>query len=149
MSKRVTPLCLQVAGGKVLTVVFAHAPNSSSNYPASLKSLSGVLEMAPPGDSLVPEGHFDAHVGNDGVTKFGVIGRNSLPELNLSGVLLLDFCASHGLVITNTIFGHRVIRKCTWAILGQRSKKRLCSHISRPAAVCLGHSVEERVRTVK
>lgn len=79
-----------------------YALNSSSEYLAFLKSIGVVLTH----DSKVLLGDFNTHVGDDGKTCNGMI-------LNQNGVLLLDFCASHGLAIINIMFEHKVFQKCT------------------------------------
>nr|XP_054590348.1 uncharacterized protein LOC129154585 [Nothobranchius furzeri] len=105
VNERVASLHLRV-GGRVLTVVCAYAPNYSSDYPPFLETLEGVLESAPSGNSLVLLGDFNAHVGND--------REERPPDMISSGVLLLDFCASNGLSLMNTMFRHKGVHMCSW-----------------------------------
>ena len=95
-------------------VICAYVPNTSSECPLFLESLEKLLESAHTGDSIFLLGGFNANVGNDSATWRVVIGRNGLPDLNPSGVQLLDFCARHSLSITNTMFSHKSVHKCTW-----------------------------------
>ncbi|KAK3574435.1 hypothetical protein QTP86_006604 [Hemibagrus guttatus] len=122
VNERVVSLLLR-ARDRCPTVVSAYGPNGSVDYPTFLETLRGVLEGAPTGDPIVLLGDFNAHVGNNSDTWRGVIGRNGPPDLNLSGVLLLDVCASHSLSITNTMFKHKGAHQYTWYqdTLGRRS----------------------------
>ncbi|KAI3361961.1 hypothetical protein L3Q82_012314 [Scortum barcoo] len=107
-----------------LAVVCACRLNSSTEYPAFLESLQeGYLIVLRLGTPLFYWGNSTLTWATSVIPGEGVIGRNGLPDLIPSGVLLLDFCASHSLSITNTMFEHKGVHQCTWHqdTLGRRS----------------------------
>ena len=105
----------QAIDSKCVVCIFTGVgPNTSLAYSPFLESVEGVLESAPLGDSLILLGDFNAHVGSNSETRRGVVGNNGPSDLNPSGVLLLDFCARHGLSTTNTMFRHKGVHMCTW-----------------------------------
>ena len=87
-----------------------------------------------------------AHIGSNSDTGRGMIGRNGPPDLNPSGVLLLDFCTRYGLSITNTMFKHKGVHMCTWHqdTLGRSSMFDFVVVSSDLDTWTLGHSGEER-----
>ncbi|KAK3572660.1 hypothetical protein QTP86_001628 [Hemibagrus guttatus] len=122
VNKRVVSLCLR-ARDRCLTVVSAYGLDGSVEHPTFLENLRGVMQGAPTVVSIVLLGDFNAHVGNDSDTWMGMIGRNGPLDLNSSDVLLLDFCTSHILSITNTMFKHKDAHQYMWYqdTLGRRS----------------------------
>lgn len=117
--EKVSSLCLRLGVGRgALTIVCVYLPHISSKYSAFLEKLNRVLYGASVGLHS-PTGGLNAHMDNDGLTWSGEIGRDSLPNPNTSGVLLLDFCASQGLSIITPCLNKR---KCTCyqRTIGQR-----------------------------
>ncbi|KAI3352016.1 hypothetical protein L3Q82_020841 [Scortum barcoo] len=92
VNERVASLRLRV-GDRSLAVVCAYGPNSSTEYPAFLESLGGYLIVLRLGTPLFYWGTSTLTWATTVIPGGGVIGRNGLPDLNPSGVLLLDFCA--------------------------------------------------------
>ncbi|XP_049772321.1 craniofacial development protein 2-like [Schistocerca cancellata] len=86
------------------------------------EALSDVVVRVKDKDSVLLMGDFNARIGNrtEGYEKvMGKFGEDM--EANRNGKQLLDFCASMGLVITNSFFKHKNIHRYTWEGRGTRS----------------------------
>ena len=59
-------------------------------------------------------GDFNAQVGRNRDRWYSSLGKFGIGKENSNGYRLLQFCWHNNLVITNTMFGHKMAHKLTW-----------------------------------
>ena len=59
-------------------------------------------------------GDFNAQVGRNRDRWYPSLGKFGVGKENSNGYRLLQFCRYNNLVITNTVFGHKMTHKLTW-----------------------------------
>ena len=67
----------------------------------------------------------NAEVGQDNEGLEYVMGRHGLVEGTENGQLLVDFCASHGVVIGGTIFPQKDCHKLTWVSPDHKTENQI------------------------
>ena len=101
-----------------VTVIQVYAPNTGDPDEVAdefYDELQHAVNTTPSSDMLVIMGDFNAKVGSDNENWQDNIGKFGYGERNNRGELLLHFCASNGLFITNTCFKQsKAAREWTW-----------------------------------
>ena len=105
------------AGRKHITIISAYAPTMTNPDEVKAKfyeDLHTVIADVPKADKLILLGDFNARVGTDNVAWEGVLGHHGVGHCNSNGLLLLQTCAEHELLITNTIFRLPTRNRTSW-----------------------------------
>jgi len=106
-----------LAGRKHLTIISAYAPTMTNPDEVKAKfyeELHTVIADVPKADKLILLGDFNARVGTDSVAWEGVLGQHGVGHCNSNGLLLLQTCAEHELLITNAIFRLATRNRTSW-----------------------------------
>ena len=104
-------------GRKHLTIISAYAPTLTNSDEVKFKfyeELHSAFAAVPKADKLIILGGFNARVGFDNVSWDGVIGEYGVGHCNSNGLLLLQTCAEHELLIINTVFRLPTRNRTSW-----------------------------------
>jgi len=99
-----------------ITLCQVYAPTSVADeveIETFYETLQDIMDSAPSQDMKIVMGDFNAKVRSDVQLK-SIIGEHGLGECNERGMKLIDFCASNGLTVANSMFPHHPRRKYTW-----------------------------------
>ena len=107
INDRLMTMKLTLTGKKQATIISAYAPTMTN--PDDVKGkfydeLNSLVAAVPKSEKLIILGDFNARVGVDHQAWKNVLGRNGIGGCNSNGLLLLQFCAEHELLVTNTVF---------------------------------------------
>lgn len=117
VNDRLMVMHLPLSDKKHATLISAYAPTMTN--PDEVKDkfyeeLDSLISSVPRADKLLVLGDFNARVGSDYEVWNGTIGRHGVGKSNSNGLLLLQTCSSHDLIITNTLFQLATRKKTTW-----------------------------------
>ena len=104
-------------GQKFIIIVSVYA--STMTNPDEVKDkfyedLDTIITTVPSTDKLIILGDINMRVGSDSTTWQGVIRQYGVGNCNSNDILLLQTCAEHGLLITNTSFCLPTCYRTSW-----------------------------------
>ena len=117
INDRLMSLRLPLADKKYATIFSVYAPTMTNPEEAKTKfyeELTKAISEVPSSDKLFILGDFNARVGQDYLAWPGVLGNQGIGKCNTNGLLLLETCAAHELLVTNTVFQLPTRQKTTW-----------------------------------
>ena len=102
---------------KFATLVSAYGPTMTN--PDEVKDkfyedLNTVIGATPNSDKLIILGDSNARVGCDSAAWKSVIGKHGVGKCNSIGLLLIQTCSEHDLLITNTVFRLPIRNRMPW-----------------------------------
>ena len=107
LNDRLMVMQLQLTNKQTATLISAYAPtmvNPEEIKDQFYEQLDALIAAVSKSEKLIIVGDVNARVGTDHHTWSGVIGQQGTGKCNSNGLLLLQTCTAHELVITNALF---------------------------------------------